>query len=70
MNTVTRALGAGRRLGRQAADSSFDNPAVIGIGILAALTVLWAALGNVYGIVSSLIAMGLTGLIAVRYTRR
>jgi hypothetical protein len=70
MNAMTRTLGAGRRLGRQAAETSFENPAVLGVAILAGLTILWAILGNVYGIVSSLIAMGLTMLIAVRYTRR
>ncbi|MCA1221373.1 hypothetical protein [Streptomyces sp. 8L] len=70
MNAMTRTLGAGRRLGRQAAESSFENPAILGVVILAGLTVLWAVLGNVYGIVSSLVAMGLTMLMAVRYTRR
>ncbi|MEW2545525.1 hypothetical protein AB0910_07040 [Streptomyces sp. NPDC047002] len=69
MNSVTRALGTGR-LGRQAAETSFENPAVLGTLLLAGLTVLWAVLGNVYGIVSSLVAMGVTTGLAVRYARR
>lgn len=67
---MQRTLGAGRRLGQQAAESSFENPAILGVVILAGLTILWVILGNVYGIVSSLVAMALTMLIAVRYTRR
>ncbi|GAA3720034.1 hypothetical protein [Streptomyces tremellae] len=70
MNSVTRALSAGRRLGRQAAEALFENPAALGTLLLAGLTVFWAVLGTVYGIVSSLVAMGVTAGLAVRYARR
>lgn len=74
MNSVSRTLRAAGRRGlaywRIAVEAVFENPALGGVVILGGLTIFWVVEGNVYGIVSSLVAMAVTLAVAVRTARR